>query len=298
MVFLREGAEQCAIADDVDHARHAVRKAMDLAQRRRREGLGSGAGDAHAVLHVRRGLAGGQRVQVIAARDALCQLPQFRLVEQVAQLRLPDQDDLQQLRGRRLEVREQPHLFERLRAQVLRLVHDQHDATAAGVRVEQVAAEHVHQDLGAAASRLGNRHVQFLADREQELGRRDAGVQDQRDVRVARQLLEQAADHGGLARADLARELDEPARLVDAVQQVRERLGMPLAEVQVAGVRRDRERLFLETEKARVHAELDGSEAQGWAANDACPGVAWLAAPAYPVRLLLTSGTRPAACAR
>ena len=140
-------------------------------------------------------------------------------------------------------------------------------------------------DLGAAAARLGNRHVQFLADREQELGRRDAGVQDQRDVRVARQLLEQAADHGGLAGADLARELDETARLVDAVQQVRERLGMPLAEVQVAGVRRDRERLFLETEKARVHAELDGSEAQGWAANDACPDVAWLAAPAYPVRL-------------
>jgi len=63
-----------------------------------------------------------------------------------------------------------------------------------------------------------------------------------------------AADDLGLARARFARELDEPAGLVDAVEQVRERLGVPLAEVQEAGFRRDRERLFLEPEKARIRA--------------------------------------------
>ena len=35
-----------------------------------------------------------------------------------------------------------------------------------------------------------------------------------------------------------------------------EQVGVPLAEVQVARVRRDRERFFLEAEKARIHAGL------------------------------------------
>ena len=142
------------------------------------------------------------------------------------------------------------------RAEVLRLVDDQHHAAAAGVRVEQLPPDQVHQRLGAVAPGLRHVDVQLLADGEQELGGRDARVEDQRDVGVARQLLEQAADDRGLAGAHLAGQLDEAARLVDAVQQVRERLRMPLAEVQVAGVGGDRERLFLESEKARVHAGL------------------------------------------
>ena len=247
---------------------------MDFAQRGRREHLRGRARDPHAVLHVARGLRGRQRVEVVAAGDALRELAQLGLVEQGAQLRLADQDDLQQLGGGGLEVGEQPDLLERVRAQVLRFVHDQHDASAARVRVEQVATEQVHQRLGAAAPGLRHVDVQLFADREQELGRRDPWIEDQGDVRVDRQLLEQAADHRGLAGAHLARELDEAARLVDAVQQVRERLRVPLAEVQVAGVGRDRERLFLESEKARVHAGLGRSRARGSVANHACPGEA------------------------
>ena len=256
VVFLGERAEQRAIADHVDHARDAAAQPVDLAQRRRREHFRRGAGHAHAVLHVARGLLGGERIEVVTARDALRQLAQVGLVEQRTQFRLADQDDLQQLGRGRLEVGEQPHLFERLGAQVLGLVHDQHHAAAARVRVEQLAPDQVHQRLGAAAPGLRHGDVQLLADRQQELRRRDPRVQDQRHVGVARQLLEQAADDGGLAGAHFARELDEAARLVDAVHQVRERLRVPLTEVQVAGVGRDRERLFLESEKARVHAGL------------------------------------------
>ncbi len=193
---------------------------------------------------------------MVAARDPLRQLAQVRLLEQRPQFFLADQDDLQQFRGRRLEVREQAHLLERLEAQVLRFVDDQHDAASARMSFEQVVPEQVHQRLGAVAAFGRHLQVQFLADRQQELRRRDARVQDQRDFGMARQLLEQAADDRRLAGADLARQLDEAARLVDAVQQVRQRLGVPLAEVQVARVRRDRERFFLEAEKARVHAGL------------------------------------------
>ena len=176
-------------------------------------------------------------------------------------LGLADQDDLQQLGGGGLEVREQPDLLERLRAQVLRLVHDQYHAAAARVRVEQVPPQKVHQRLGAAFSRLRHRDVQFLADRQQELRRRNAWIQDQRHVRVTGQLLEQAADHGGLAGPDFAGELYEPAGLVYPVQQVRERLRVAATQVEVARVRSNRERLFLEPEKARVHAGLASTKA-------------------------------------
>ena len=122
---------------------------------------------------------------MIPAGDALRELAQFRPCEQIAQLGLTDQDDLQQLGRRRLEIGEQPHLLERVRTQVLRLVDDQHDAPSARVRVEQSAADQVHQELDAAAAGFGHRDAQLFADGQQEFGGRDPRVQDQRDVGVA-----------------------------------------------------------------------------------------------------------------
>src|SRR6185295_5122045 len=145
---------------------------------------------------------------------------------------------------------------QRLRTEILRLVDDQHDPPALGMRRQQVMTEQIHQRLDAAATRLRHRHAQLFADRQQELGRRNPRVQDQRNVGVLGQLLEQAADDRRLAGADLTRELDETTGLVDAVEQVRERLRVPLAQIQVAWVRGDRERLFVQAKKARVHAEL------------------------------------------
>ncbi len=256
MFFAREGAEQRAVAHDIDHARNAVAQPMDFAQCARRESFRRGARDAHAVLDVTCGFGDGKRAQVIAASDPLRQLPQVRLLEQRTQFFLADQDDLQQLGGGGFEVGQQAHLLERLETQVLGLVDDQHDTAAAGMRFEQVMPEQVHQRLGAVAAVGRHLQVQFLADRQQEFRGRDARVQDQRDFGMTWELLEQAADHRRLAGADFARQLDEPARFIDTVQQVRQRFGVPLAEVQVARVRRDRERFFLETEKARIHAGL------------------------------------------
>ena len=84
----------------------------------------------------------------------------------------------------------------------------------------------------------------------------NCGIEDHRDVGMTRHALEQRAHDRGLAGADFAGELNEAAGLVDAVQQVRERLRMPLAHEEVARIGSDRERLFAQAEKARVHAEL------------------------------------------
>src|SRR5262245_17016651 len=73
---------------------------------------------------------------------------------------------------------------------------------------------------------------------------------------MSRHAFEQRPDDRGLARADLAGELNEAACFVDAVKQMRERLGMPLAHEEVPRVRGDGERLFAQAEKARVHIDL------------------------------------------
>jgi hypothetical protein len=61
----------------------------------------------------------------------------------------------------------------------------------------------------------------------QELGGRQPRIEDQRDLGILRRARQQRADGRGLAGADLAGQLDEAAGLVDAVQQMRERIRVP-----------------------------------------------------------------------
>ena len=129
------------------------------------------------------------------------------------------------------------------------------------MRLEQVPAEQIHEVLEAAFGPLGHDQPQFFADGEQELRRRHARVEDERDLGVFGRLGEQRTNYGGLARADLARELDEATRLVDAVHQVRQGFRVPFREEQVARVGGDREGLLVESEKGGVHGY---QAAGGW----------------------------------
>ncbi len=213
------------------------------------------AGDRQAVADVALGLGRGQRAQVVARDHALRELLELGPPEQVAQLGLADQDDLQQLALVGLEVGQQAQLLQHLGRQHLRLVDDQHVVLADRVRLEQELVQRVEVVLDGrlAAQRLRCRNAELLADRLQQLDHRELGVEDVRDVGAARDLLEEAAAHGGLAGADLAAEQHEAAAAVHAVQQVRERLAVALAHEQVARVRGDREGLVLQAEEGRVH---------------------------------------------
>ena len=119
------------------------------------------------------------------------------------------------------------------------------------------------RSLRLPSAESGTPMPELLADGEQELRRRHLRIEDQGDLGVLRRLRQQRAHDGGLAGADLAGELHEAAGLVDAVQQVRQRLGVPLAEVEIARIRSDRERLLVEAEKGQIHATmlLDGAAA-------------------------------------
>ena len=87
-----------------------------------------------------------------------------------------------------------------------------------------------------------------------------ARIENHRDVGVLRDARQKRAHDRGLAGSHLARQLYEAARFVDAIEQMSQRLGVPLAQVQIARVRRDREGLFDEAEKARVHGGGDNTK--------------------------------------
>ena len=89
-----EGAQQRAIADVVDHPRHAARAAVDHAQSGRGEDHLALSGYLQAMTHVGARLSEGERSQVVARGDPLRQLPQRRPLHEVDQLRLSDQNDL------------------------------------------------------------------------------------------------------------------------------------------------------------------------------------------------------------
>ena len=75
---------------------------------------------------------------MIADRDPLSELLELRRRELVAQVRLADEHDLQQLRLLGLEVRQHAQLFERPEAQVLRLVDHQQNQAPGEPLIDQV----------------------------------------------------------------------------------------------------------------------------------------------------------------
>ena len=120
------GRQQDEIADDVDQTGDAAAVHEDKI-----EGLGFEAQrlavprHLQAVQDVLLDFLAVQGLQVALDADALPQLAQFRLGQQGAQLRLPHQDDLQQLGVARFQVGEHPDLFQGFQGEVLRLVDDQ-----------------------------------------------------------------------------------------------------------------------------------------------------------------------------
>ena len=200
------------------------------------------------MRHVGARLGLGERLQVVARGHTLGELAQVLAGQHLAQLGLADEDDLQELLARGLEVRQQADLLQHLAAEVLRLVDHQHGAAPARVRVQQVAVEGVDQRLEAGGAR-GIDHVQLVADRGQQLDGREGGIEHHGHVDRRRELLEQRAAERGLAGSHLARELHEAAAaLAQPPQQVGQRLAVAVGEVEIARVRRDRERLLGEPE--------------------------------------------------
>src|SRR5262249_38959073 len=130
--------EEAVIAERVDEARDASGVLGDAADR----GVGEQtevlrAGDAKARADVVAGLLLGQRRYAAAKADSLLELTQLGTVQRVQQLRLAHEQDLQELFGLGLEVREKPDLLDSAKVQVLRLIEDEHGVLASSAPLEQ-----------------------------------------------------------------------------------------------------------------------------------------------------------------
>ena len=79
--------------------------------------------------------------EVIAGDNALRKLTQFRPIQHLPKLGLPKQDDLQQLALIRFQIGQQPHLFQHLDREVLRLVNNQNSIPALCMCTEQVVID-------------------------------------------------------------------------------------------------------------------------------------------------------------
>jgi len=116
---------------------------------------------------------------------------------------------------------------------------------------EQVRIESVDQGFARA---LGRKiELELLENRREKNRPRNLRIQDQRDVGLIGQLLEQCANESRLAGADLARELNEAAAMGHPVDEMCERIGVALAQKEIARIGRDRERFLAQAEELRVH---------------------------------------------
>ena len=133
------------------------------------------ARDRDPVSHVGRRLDGAERPDVPAKRDPLVQLDEPGMQQEGTELGLPDEDDAEELLGRRLEVREKTELLQRLDRERLRLVDDHDGAASCRPLGEEVVVQLVDQDLRARAR---CREAELAVDRLQELERGERRIED------------------------------------------------------------------------------------------------------------------------
>src|ERR1017187_8104151 len=83
------------------------------------------AGSQPAMPDVLANLRGGQRRKGQSKRNALLQLAQVFAIQSLIQLALSDQQDLKTFLSGLFEISQHPDFLEDLRAELMRLIHDQ-----------------------------------------------------------------------------------------------------------------------------------------------------------------------------
>ena len=196
---------------------------------------------------------------MVTRGNPLRELPQILTLEQLPQLRLTQQNHLQQLVFGRLQVGQQAHLLQRFRAEILRLVNHDHHASAQGMLRQQVRVKRVDHPLVAVPDAVCS-DPQFLANRGEQFTRRHQGVEHQSHLAILRHLLHQTTAQRGLTGTDFACQLDKPTRtaLSDTIHQVGQGIAMRRAQINKRWIWRDRKRRFIQSEMLQIQGVLSG----------------------------------------
>ena len=139
-----ETRQQRPIANQIDQPRNAVRQPVDELECLRRErDCRRSAGNRQPVRDVGSDGFPIERLQLVANRHALIELPQSGRPQQGSQVQLADENDLEQLLLVGFEVRQDADLLEHLQRQILRLVDDEHGAGIQRDETEKEVVERV-----------------------------------------------------------------------------------------------------------------------------------------------------------
>ena len=124
--LLGEAADERVLAENVHRSRQSAGHFMNHYHRLLRENvLRRPSRDSQPPGDVRRGLPSVEPLELAPQRDALPQRVERRIPQAVQQLRLPGQDDVQELRRGGLDVAQQADLLEQFRRHALGFVNDQ-----------------------------------------------------------------------------------------------------------------------------------------------------------------------------
>ena len=195
-------------------------------------------------------------------RNPLRELQQLRPAQHVLELRLPDQDRLQELHLVDVNVRQHAQAFERAFAQILRLVDDQDCPSP----VCALAVEKILEDFQQARDRALKRQIERHHDPLQQLVAAARRVGDQADIDAARveAATQQMTHERRLARAHLAGDDGELRIVHHAELEHGKGHAMRAAPIDQVGIGQNRERLFAQAVKRLVHQKSPTGTKRGF----------------------------------
>src|SRR5271165_2797463 len=186
-----------------------------------------------------------------AQGDPLLQLPQLERVELLVQFRLSGEHDLQELLPGRLQIGQQPYLFQQFPRQVVRFIHHQQGSQFLPVPRQEERVQR-QQDFILRLARY--RQSKIPRDIAEKLQRRQAGIEDQREGNVALlQQPKQGTQHQGLAGTDFPAQDHESLVRRHAVVQRRQCFVVPRRRKQKRRIGRDLERIQSKLIERFVH---------------------------------------------
>src|SRR5438132_4155550 len=249
LVRVRE--QKAVVGEDVDESRNPAGIPRDPPDRA--VGEQSHVGRARHLqpgADVLVSVAGAERRDVAAKADPPPDVTKSGMIDFGRELRLPDQQDLEQFAGRALGGRKQADSLECRRVEVLRLVNDYDGLLPGALTLEQEAPERGEPPLRRF---LGLGDSQVLEQPFDDAVERQGRVEDIRHRGVLVEALVKGPQQRGLARAGLAGQDDEASAFARAVLKLIEDLAVSRAYVEKSRVRCHVERVLVEPEETQIH---------------------------------------------
>lgn len=198
----RKGIKKSHFRELIDKPWHAMADLGDQGDGGVIKQRGPAPGCLGAVPDIGAHLLGGHRAQMGRRHHPLGELRHVGAAHHVAQFGLTGENQLQQLVRSRIDVGQHPQLFERLAAEVLRFVENQHHPAPGGVFGDQEALQPV--ELGDVAFVRADRQPERLQHPLQQLAAAAMGIAHKADGQLGARRFDQVAQQGGLSRPHIA----------------------------------------------------------------------------------------------